>query len=186
MTHRLCFGYGSLVNQNTHEFQLEGADELNGWCRIWGHRITSGKNKVTSLSIRPAKDTTIKGLLLRVAPDQIAGLDAREAGYRLASLESSELVTRTDPTHTYISEIDTVGNEEFPILQSYLDTVLHGFHLEFGAGGVTHFIETTLGWETPILKDRANPIYPRTTKISREFADFVDGELTNYGATWLS
>ncbi len=185
---RLCFGYGSLVNRKTHDFAPSRPAEIKDWQRSWSHRIRSSGQGASSLTITPAPGVSIKGLVSTVRPDQIAGLDAREAGYDLHTLPAPVFggqLAKTDPIHTYISADDQIGDAEHPILQSYLDTVLLGFLREFAESGVTHFLDTTVGWQTPILKDRINPIYPRTTPLAADHADFFDQELKKLGAVWM-
>lgn len=128
----------------------------------------------------------IKGLISRVAPDQIQALDEREKGYALHPLSPDTLRAKhPENVHTYISKNTQTGDMDHPILQSYLDTVLSGFLTEFGEYGVHHFMETTSGWETPILRDRANPIYPRTTKLNGKTAAFFDDVLKTAKVNWL-
>jgi len=137
-------------------------------------------------SIVPSEGTTIKGLICRVGPSQIDALDKREAGYNLHQLHPETLSAphSTECVHTYVSASDPDGSNVHPILQSYLDTVLTGFLTEFDKQGVHHFVETTTGWETPILRDRASPIYPRTTALTAETAAFFDEILEANGVNW--
>lgn len=175
------------MNRDTHTFDDLRKAELTGWQRSWSHRVHSSIRKTSSLSIEPAPDVTIKGLISSVSPGLIAQLDAREAGYNLHVLPSKSLNTDTNAktVHTYISANGTSGDTEYPILQSYLDTVLLGFLKEFGEAGVSHFLSTTVGWETPILSDRTEPLYPRAQPISNEAAKYFDAELKNLGADWI-
>jgi len=185
---RHCFGYGSLVNRRTHDFQNSQTSSLIGWRRTWSHRVDTKTRSASSLTIEEAPGVTINGLTSLVAPSQIADLDARERGYALIELNTSTAdgALAAQPLFTYVSQDLTPGGVTYPILQSYLDTVLLGFFTEFGEPGIHHFLSTTVGWETPILLDRQQPKYPRYTKISNEFADFIDTELAKIRARWIS
>ena len=185
MPPRFCFGYGSLVNRDTHRFDVEGSMDLVGWRRIWNHRVSSERYKVTSLSISPSPGSTIKGLVLKVLPDEQPELDRREAGYELTPLDHPEEANMQSRIRTYVSKNQASGGAEFPILQSYLDTVLLGFYAEYGTDGISHLLNTTDGWEAPILKDRSDPIYPRACRPSRNMMVEFDDALKGIGATWL-
>lgn len=41
------------------------------------------------------------------------------------------------------------------ILLSYLDVVVQEYLRVFGIDGLSHFFDTTDGWDTPVLNDRA-------------------------------
>ena len=71
---------------------------------------------------------------------------------------------------------------DHPILLSYLDVVLQGYLHVFGEAGVQHFMETTDGWDTDVLNDRANPIYPRAQSLSADEIALVDACLTQVGS----
>ena len=189
MSGRWCFGYGSLVNTQTHPFCQNHRTHLLGWERVWAHRITTPTTCLTSLSIRPKGGSSVAGLLSFVETSQIADLDLREQNYNLHSLEHSDLSNAQQATTaltTYVSSSQTIGNADFPILQSYLDTVMQGFLLEFGEGGVADFLKTTAGWETPILKDRESPFYPRATRLSTFQKELFDQLLRDFGVEFLS
>jgi len=61
-----------------------------------------------------------------------------------------------------------------PILLSYLDVVLQGYLQQFGPQGANLFLETTDGWNRPILNDRAAPLYPRHQALDAAQLAFVD------------
>ncbi|WP_323785658.1 hypothetical protein [Thalassovita sp.] len=69
-----------------------------------------------------------------------------------------------------------------PILLSYLDVVVQGYHQEFGEQGVTRFFQTTDGWDAPILDDRKQPHYPRHQTLARPETRLVDRMLDDIGA----
>jgi hypothetical protein len=67
--------------------------------------------------------------------------------------------------------------DDHPILLSYIDVVVQGYLHMHGHDGVAHFFETTDGWDTLILNDRADPIYPRHQTLSAQERDLVDSHL---------
>jgi len=187
MNARICFGYGSLVNRNTQPFVNLGHAEIIGWQRSWTHQIDTPSGGVSSLTIVPAKGISIQGLVFKVEPHQIPSLNERETGYNVEKISESQISSQSpiQDVHTYISAKNLNGDASHPILQSYLDTVLLGFFTEFGQVGVQRFLETTVGWETPILTDRKTPRYPRTTPIETEIAQSFDDALNEIGANWV-
>lgn len=178
-----CFGYGSLVNRDTHAFTPCDKVELIGWRRNWHHPVM-GRRAVTSLSIEPDDTSTIKGLRAWVAPDQVADLDAREKGYARTNVPLF-MEAQDAPQITYVSRAPRSGDKTYPILQSYLDAVLMGFLAEFGEAGVHHFVETTAGWDTPILRDRETPFYPRAVDVSSDQAAFFEDALKPIAPIWI-
>lgn len=182
-----CFGYGSLVNRETHNYENCEHSALKNWRRRWSHRV-AGPNSNTSLSIEQHSGSEIMGLLAWVSGDQIPYLDKRESGYSkrvvepiLASKTSAPVATAI----TYVSVESQDGNAHSPILQSYLDAVLKGFLTEFGESGVRQFVETTAGWHTPILNDRHAPLYPRSVKIELDEAELFDFEVGRINGNWI-
>ncbi|MCU4655014.1 gamma-glutamylcyclotransferase [Roseibacterium sp. SDUM158016] len=177
------FGYGSLVNRDTHAFPHVARARVRGWARTWKR---TRLRKVAFLTAVEAPGIEIEGLIAAVPDADWVALDAREYAYhRLPVLEIDHehaphaldvQIYRTKPEH------DTDGSEEHPILLSYLDTVIQGYLREFGEAGARRFFETTGGWEAPVFDDRATPVYTRATAISPEERDFVDAELTLRGA----
>jgi len=182
-----CFGYGSLVNRETHNFENCEPSKLPNWRRRWCHRV-NGAISATSLSIEKCPGIEIQGLLACVSANRVPALDKRESGY---SKQTVELTAKTNHSHqlrksiTYISDQSMDGNNECPILQSYLDAVLKGFLTEFGETGVRQFVETTTGWDAPILKDRDAPLYPRSVSIDPDEADFFEVEVKRADAHWI-
>ena len=177
MSNLAFFGYGSLVNRATHDYQSPRPAKLEGWRRVWrGTHL----RKIAYLSVEQDKNCTLHGLIAQVHADDWSALDAREAAYQrhdvshLISHDGRALNTavyQVEPHHI----ADTEGH---PILLSYLDVVVQGYLREFGEAGVAHFFETTTGWHAPILNDRANPIYPRHQQLSAAEMALVDEHLS--------
>lgn len=182
MSQNFFFGYGSLVNRDTHDFEQARPAHLRGWRRVWRHtRI----RPVAYLTVVPDPDAEIDGLIAAVPDDDWAALDHRERAYdrveagpqvrhNLEQASKIALYTIPDGKHG-------VPSEACPVLLSYLDVVIQGYLAEFGEDGVQRFFDTTDGWDAPVLDDRAEPIYPRHRILSSDERSFVDDMLRARG-----
>lgn len=188
------FGYGSLVNTRTlGPKAVAEAGTLAGWRREWRAwwRPVGADNlpKVCTLTVRRAEDTAIRGVMVSEPAERLAELDARERRYRRIDgigpsfRRDSDGASGAPGAFLYEadSEIRRPGNGDHPILQSYVDCVLAGFHAFWGEEGVRHFIETTDGWDAPMLADRAAPRYPRAQQIEPDLLGLFDRLLAETG-----
>jgi hypothetical protein len=176
------FGYGSLVNRATHAYRDAAPARVAGWARVW--RATSLR-QLAYLSVERATGHEIEGLIAAVPGGDWAALDLREYAYARHDL--------ADVTHDRqaVGQIMIYRVEDrhlapmgaHPILLSYLDTVVQGFLREFGEDGVARFFETTSGWETGIMNDRAAPLYPRAQATTTRERAMVDAALRDLGLT---
>ncbi|ABG30870.1 gamma-glutamylcyclotransferase [Roseobacter denitrificans] len=176
------FGYGSLVNTKSHDYPNPQPATLRGWRRAW---VATPRYGVVLLTGVPAPGHRIDGLIAHVPGADWAALDAREGGY--ARLPASEHVDHALPHQPEIAVYavapeDMTDNNSHRILLSYLDVVVQGFHEVYGDSGVRHFFDTTDNWHTPILNDRADPIYPRHQKLTRAQTALVDDNLDRLSA----
>ena len=150
------FGYGSLVNLATHNYDDPRPAMLHGWRRVWQQ---TQLRKAAFLSVMPCPTTTIHGVIARVPGADWAALDQREAAYQRHDV--SNAVHHDGPravTAVYqVKEEHVSRAQDHPILLSYLDVVVQGYLHRFGEDGVARFFETTDGWHTPILNDRMTP-----------------------------
>ena len=173
------FGYGSLVNRDTHEFPRAARARVRGWARTWKR---TRLRQLAFLTAVEAPGEEIEGLIAAVPGADWASLDAREYAYDrhlVVDIDHEHdsdtavdvQIYRTKPEH------DTDASDEHPILLSYLDTVIQGYLTEFGEAGAQRFFETTAGWEAPVLDDRSDPVYARVTRLTDDERDFVDTEL---------
>ncbi|WP_179378575.1 gamma-glutamylcyclotransferase family protein [Jannaschia marina] len=159
------FGYGSLVNRQTHVYPGAKRMRVAGWRRVW--RATP-INHVSFLTGEPCEGSVIEGLSADVPMGDWAALDLRETGYLRAKLPEGPQIYHIP------HDLHGPADGPRPILQSYLDVVVQGFLREFGEEGVARFFDTTAGWETPIRNDRGAPEYPRAQTLSAEEMALVD------------
>ena len=176
MTHPRFFGYGSLVNLNTHSYPQVETATLNGWRRVWKlHHDTD----LAFLSVEP-HDTLLHGITADVPNADWEALDAREHAYLRRDVTeqfaSDTAVYEANPAHT------SATNNGHHILLSYLDVVIGGYQTLMGDNGPAHFFETTTGW-APVLDDRAAPQYPRAQPLTDQIRETVDNALTSLGIT---
>lgn len=176
------FGYGSLVNRQTHNYPDAHPARLRGWRRAW---VRTAVRDLVFLSVIEDPDTTIDGLIAAVPGADWTALDTREAGY--ARLSSGGAVIHPispapDIAHYAVPPADTGVPGDHAILLSYLDVVVQGFLHEFGEAGVAAFFDTTDGWDTPVLNDRAAPRYPRHKVLSAAETALVDDHLGRLSA----
>ena len=164
------FGFGSLVNPATHEFEIEEALTLPDSVREW---VTAPMHDQAFLSLADADGHAVAGVIMRVPPSHHDSLDAREAGYSRHDLSDGVITYRARPEPR-----DTAK----PILMSYLDVVIQGFLEQLGEDAAQGFFTSTRNWDHPVLNDRENPRYPRFQTMSDGQADFVDQGLAAVGA----
>ncbi|MHC5653303.1 gamma-glutamylcyclotransferase family protein [Stappia sp.] len=192
------FGYGSLVNTKTLGPEaVATAGTLEGWQREWRAWWpadgTAGALSSCTLTVRRDPRSAIRGVMVSEPAEQLAVLDRRESRYVRVpgigpSFRADTGAPGDDAAFLYEAEtqIRRPGSEEHPILQSYLDCVLAGFHAFWGEAGVRHFLETTDGWEAPVLADRDRPVYPRAQAIAPELLARFDALLAELGLRYFS
>ena len=180
--HPYFFGYGSLVNRETHAYPDARPAQLKGWRRSW---VRTAKREVVFLSVTPDADTTIDGLIASVPDADWRALDAREFGYGRHNSHGAvihDILPEPEVAHYSIAPTDQMVGGKHVMLLSYLDVVVQGFLREYGAAGVTRFFETTSGWDAPVRNDRANPGYRRFREVTTEERKLVDDNLSQLSA----
>lgn len=171
------FGYGSLVNRATHNYQNSHPATLRGWRRQWCHIAPFPR---AILSVTPDAEGHIEGLIAGGSDIDWEALDIREQAYDRAS--ATDTVRHTlDHTpdvilYTIPDEKHPAASSPQPILLSYIDVVTQGYLQVFGTAAAADFFTTTTGWG-PILNDRENPIYPRHQRLSGYERGFIDEQL---------
>ncbi len=186
------FGFGSLVNRHTLKtdyVELVPA-RLKGWRRHWQSRTKTLEEQVALLSIHPDPACAIHGMIVIDQLTNLPLVDEREAGYdrHVVSADDLEIVRPVtgksilpDQLYVYVAKEDNAIAEQGALLQSYLDAVMQGFRNEFGDEGVSHFVETTVGFERDIINDRKKPLYPRSVVLSADEISLFDASLRAAG-----
>lgn len=193
------FGYGSLVNCDTRKADSVAVrGHLSGWVREWRIAGPTPRGGVCSLTVRPEEGTDIRGLMVSEHRDGLATLDERE--WRYDRVDLGEGAFCPDAAHephqaephgadSFVYRAKDAhyrwGDEDHPILLSYVDCVLAGFLKHWGEEGVRHFVETTHGWHVPILDDRDDPRYLRAVRIPDDARAFFDEALAEVGVPKL-
>jgi len=186
------FGYGSLVNRATLQTAYVAARpaRLMGWRRHWQCRkgdLRPGGAEMALLTVHRAPECSILGLLVIDRAQNLAAVDAREYCYDRIPLAPGDLELPDGgadlPDELYVYVAHPAEEPAVPplLLQSYLDTVMLGFHNEYGDTGVSHFMETTAGFARPIIRDRNKPFYPRTVAPGSDIAARFDALLVGAG-----
>ena len=170
------FGYGSLVNLSTHDYEDPRPARLKGWRRTWQGTTA---HEIAYLSVIQDTRSEIAGVIARVPGADWAALDAREDVY--ARHNVTDAVTHDAPpamtaVYQVTPEIHTSGTQNHRILRSYLDVVVQGYHQMFGVDGVHAFFDTTDAW-APIIDDRSAPQYPRHRALTADETALVDHHL---------
>ena len=181
--HPHFFGYGSLVNRDTHDFTPVHSSRIKGWRRGW-HRAPV--RPAAFLSVVQDAGSVIDGVIAPVPNDDWQSLDAREYAYDRVVVTQSVTHSASDVRDISIYAIPSAAiappDEDHPILLSYVDAVIQGYLREFGETSAAHFVDTTEGWATTVLNDRQDPIYPRAQVLTQQERAFVDDMLVTVNA----
>ncbi|HTA42094.1 MAG TPA: gamma-glutamylcyclotransferase family protein [Bryobacteraceae bacterium] len=180
------FGYGSLVNRHT---RVSGRSVrpgyVTGWVRQWKHCSATPFGNVCALTVTRRPGVQIDGVFILDDAEGMAAVDRREDGYERVRLEPGEVDASFADLNAFMyvssSEYTRWGDEEFPILRSYLDCVLAGYIDVWGPDGARHFIQTTEGWQVPIFNDREMPKYPRAVALDEFSRSTIDDLLKQNG-----
>lgn len=182
------FGYGSLVNPNTHRTKVLHYEraQLRGFARTWQARPDPAELPIALLSsARSNVDDVLDGLLVFDRAENLPALDAREAGYDRLSVTHEELVLASGsampncPLYIYTGRTPFAPESEHFILQSYLDAVLQGYLHQYGEQGARNFVVRTAAFDTALMTDRNEPHYPRAVNLSPDEITHIDG-LTDF------
>jgi glutathione-specific gamma-glutamylcyclotransferase len=174
------FAYGSLVNEKTWDSPRDARPvAVAGWIRQWRHCVHTPFGDVCGLTLDRLDGSNIEGLAMAVQASDWSRLNAREIGYERSRIDGRFFTGETASLGVYIARGETLrwASRDFPILLSYVDCILDGYNSRYGRAGVRAFVETTQGWDLPIIDDRSAPIYPRAIVLRPEFTAFVDAEL---------
>jgi hypothetical protein len=188
------FGYGSLVNRDTHRTEIYGAVRatVRGWRRHWQGRPRHGDNPISLLSVRAESDSDheLPGLLVFDRVENLAALDEREFNYHRRTVAPETITFSVDvdvdiPVFIYEGKPEVASDTGHAILQSYLDAVLQGYLAEYGDAAVRQFIADTHAFDdTPIIRDRHEPRYMRSVTLKEEEAALFDDALAAHGVKY--
>ena len=189
-----CFGYGSLVNRQTLPTDARSIRvRVQGWRRAW--RLTADKTgrPRCTLTVVPDPECTILGTVISQSHDHDGAMLQREALYERQQLEGTSVDWLDDRPHNWpqpfihvgVAEHCRCGDDDHPVLLSYIDTVLTGYLDTFGEDGPRHFVDTTADWHVPILDDRRTPHYSRATSLTGDEREQVDVILAGLGVRMI-
>ena len=170
------FGYGSLVNIETHVYRPYQKATAKGWRRKW---VYTKYRKTPFLSAHFVDMGEISGLLAMVPNNDWDALDIRETGYQRQRFSAETGEPFSNEAQIYFVPDKNISKRKSSggILLSYLDCVIKGYLSQFGEEGAADFFSTTDGWDCNIFNDRLNPIYPRHVELSDAEYRFVDHHL---------
>jgi hypothetical protein len=185
------FGYGSLVNRDTHRTAIYGAvrASVRGWRRHWQGRPQHVDNPISLLSVKAESDPEhhLPGLLVFDRLENLPHVDEREFNYHRRAVDPDRLTGFGDlgldvPIYIYEGKPEIAPDTGHAILQSYLDAVLQGYLYEYGSQAVRSFIADTHAFDdTPVIRDRHEPRYMRAVTLSEEERILFDEALQSHG-----
>lgn len=188
------FGYGSLVNRDTHRTEIFGAvrASVRGWRRHWQGRPQHVDDPISLLSVKAENDPEhdLPGLLVFDRVENLPDVDEREFNYHRRVVEPESIIVSIDlvpevPVYIYEGKAEIAPDTGHAILQSYLDAVLQGYLFEYGKEAVRRFIADTHAFDaTPVIRDRHAPRYMRSVTLQEEEARLFDEALTAHGVEW--
>ena len=222
------FGYGSIMNTETHGPWLKNLDQEYssaslpgrrarvhvGYERGWTFRSNTG---FTALGLTRKNGTacSINGVVFRIPHSALQDFDRREVGYDRVEIALEDLdvlvgnadgdtaaggmdfadtqqetsspmskskdapfrIFSNEKVWVYVPQKSQEADEDHPILQSYVDTVLQGC-LEWGGEDmIREFVETTGAWSQYFLND--TPSSRRPWLYRREY-DTIDKILREF------
>jgi hypothetical protein len=178
------FGYGSLVNRDTHRTDTFGAvrASVRGWRRRWQGRPQHVENPISLLSVKaePDHEHDLPGLLVFDRLENLSALDEREFNYHRRIVDPEKIAVSNDldidvPVYIYEGKPEIAPDTGHAILQSYLDAVLQGYLYEYGREAVRRFIIDTHAFDdTPVIRDRHAPRYMRSVTLREDEASLFD------------
>jgi len=179
------FGYGSLINPDSRSKTVGPDDQdtaipvrVKGLQRGWNARIRPTESQswqcgMTALGVVFQANESCNGVLVPVSENELEKLDEREGGYvrRQIGLDAiscliERKISHDAIVHVYMWDSPLPANEEFPILQSYVDVVMAGcLELNKERPALScfpaDFVYSTTGWDSFWIDDRIQPRYIR-------------------------
>lgn len=197
-------GYGSLIESESRLRTTPNAIDVfpiwvKGFKRGWFARIEVPGYSTTFLGCIRSPENLLNGVVYPTSDYDLNLLDKREKGYTRVKIDSEKVVksvgldiTADTVIWIYVNLFDnitilknSIPNEKFPIVQSYLDICINGcFEIEQkfkdAKGFTKDFLETTHYWNEYWVNDR---IYPRRPFIYQPKAFEIDEVLNTNSIT---
>lgn len=191
-------GYGSLMQKESKERTYSNTGDnvpirVYGFERSWTCKGESVSFSTTYLGVDVSsnKSSYLNAVYFKIpSAAALQNYDTRESFYcreevvrSKVQLLASDSIRRGLPVGQYWiyvtrPEYRETPTEEYPIVQSYVDTFLSGcLELETNQkldGFADECVQTTRGWESPWVNDR---IYPRRPFLYQRMAGRIDGLL---------
>ncbi len=160
------FGYGSLINKYSRNRTGNTGKSypalVHGLQRSWGN--VDGSYPIAPLVVKPGQGVC-NGVLIEVDEKGLRDFDQREHGYQRIQITAQQIellentqLTLSEPVWVYINNSALPPCQQFPITQTYVDTVLAGC-LSISHQFAEMFVATTTGWQYPYQNDRHAPKY---------------------------
>jgi len=186
----IVLGYGSLLSKDSRErysniFTQGIPVTVEGFERAWVTRSLSEKQ--TYVGATPNKRESLNAQLIPTTLNPT--LQAREKDYRFVSVTSENvifnnidsqyralLIEQLSPFSLWICEtLDChEPSQAYPVHQTYIDTCLAGCLEHGGIYEAKAFVANTKLWDHPRINDRANPLYPRSARVSSDVHQIID------------
>ena len=176
------FGYGSLIDASSRAATGDTGRmhpvRIAHLQRAW-HVVSP--NGYTLVGVTPRRGASCNGVLSQVTPDVLPRFDRRERRYHRVIIPQQAVTSLTGESlsgatiWTYLTSRPGQASDAYPLVQSYIDVILTGC-LALGADFAAEFIETTQGWESAWLNDRAQPRYARAMRGVSQAAE-IDRQL---------
>lgn len=171
-----------------------------GYRRGWNFRSNTGFTALGIAKDNAGDGTVINGVLFRIPHSMLSSFDRREVGYDRVEMNLEHLELLPGPDSAGGLEVDTLkiadgaklwvyvpkqsfcaeANEDHPILQSYVDTVIQGCLQWGGEEMAEQFVVTTYCWSPYFLND--TPSSRRPWLFRKEY-NTIDSILSKHPAT---
>lgn len=189
------FGIGSLITESgrarTVAINQFFPAQLYRFERGWNDPVQELKMTGLGAAIAKSKKAYINGVLFPVSAEELRAFDEREGGMEKLSIFTgkfrvpNEEDVKPGSVRVYGPEIRRLPTKELPIVQSYVDVILHGILEDFGKKYgeryalefAKEFVKTTNGWDFPWKNDRSNPAYKGHTTLTPAEEQKIDSIL---------
>jgi len=127
--HIYVFGFGSLMNEESLRATLPGK-KIFSWATLQGYKRAFNKAGRTHryLNIKPNRNSSIRGVLIRVTLKEFEELKRREYGYTPTDITDS--IDLQLPVHAIVYTFVAPDFRDLKISRKYLNTVLDALPLK--------------------------------------------------------